>query len=533
VTPARAHLESIVDSLRRKQVVAIATTAFVEMVLVGAVIYALLRIGLPNILLTKPRRLVLAAALLLVFFAALLVEQARQARSALYLAKQIDTDNELDDHLVSALSFADPPSNGYEQMCVNTLIVRLQQMRLRIPEVRLERLWLLLPALVVAGATTAVEYTRRQRPEDDGALKIVLPPSVADALPLISDAEASARKLDPELVRRSNEMHNMISELVQRSASKESVLRDLSTAREAFGKYQADNPNVIDAAMQLGDPSTQRAQKLLGAVRSGKAASITTALQEIADAISGKKPPPLSDDERREVAAILDALAQATHAAQLAKGMRDAATSLRRDTGAEAAASLDKLKAPLAEEMDRATAIRQLESQIRVALAETGRKAEIAAYQLKKLDLKQQPSGAAPTTDGGALALGGTAGGINSPDDPNDVGGTGGTAAGGAGAGSASEPETGGGTPETPTTDVDVRAAGVWTAAPVRQLVQAGASNDKGAQAGARAILNIQQRQLEGEIRREEIPAEYAAPIRRYFSNLQRAWEQNKWTPNK
>jgi hypothetical protein len=145
MTAARARLESVVDALRRKQLLSITITAFIELMLAGACVYALFRLGLPNVHLSKPRRVILLVGLVLVFAAALLVEQARQGRSTLFLAKRIDDANQLGDHFVSALSFEDPTTLGFEQACVNALILRLQAVQVRIPEVRLERLWLLAP----------------------------------------------------------------------------------------------------------------------------------------------------------------------------------------------------------------------------------------------------------------------------------------------------------------------------------------------------------------------------------------------------
>ena len=161
MTPAQARLESIVDALRRKQLLAVAITALVEALFFAACIYALMRLGLPNIALSRPRRIVLAVGVLLIFVAALLLEHARQSRSSLYLAKRIDLANALDDHLVSALSFAGPTPGGFEQACINSLVLRLQSVRVHIPEVRPQRVWLILPALLIAGATGGVDYRRR------------------------------------------------------------------------------------------------------------------------------------------------------------------------------------------------------------------------------------------------------------------------------------------------------------------------------------------------------------------------------------
>ena len=44
--------------------------------------------------------------------------------------------------------------------------------------------------------------------------------------------------------------------------------------------------------------------------------------------------------------------------------------------------------------------------------------------------------------------------------------------------------------------------------------------------------LATERQTLEREVRREEVPAEYAQSIRRYFYNIQQDWEQ-KWKSTK
>ncbi len=66
-------------------------------------------------------------------------------------------------------------------MCIDTLVLKLQTTRVRVPEARLERLWLIIPALIIGIATGALEYKRRARPEDDGALKITVARSTCAA----------------------------------------------------------------------------------------------------------------------------------------------------------------------------------------------------------------------------------------------------------------------------------------------------------------------------------------------------------------
>jgi hypothetical protein len=531
MTAARARLESVVDALRRKQLLSITMTAFIEVVLAGALVYALLRLGLPNVHLSKPRRVILLVGLMLVFAAALLIEQARQGRSALYLAKRIDDANQLGDHFVSALSFEDPTTLGFEQACVNSLILRLQATQIRIPDVRLERLWLLVPAFLIAAGTGVVEYRRRQRPDDDGSLKIMLPGDLRNNVKAMEDVGARrGAQVDPALTKRMNDTRDMLEKLVDRSSSKETVLRDISMARDALRDYDSKNPSLIDAALQLGDPNTQRAQMLLNAVRSGDKNTLDAALRVISDALSGKSPPPLSEEERSELAGILDSLAQASHNSELGAQLTDAARSVRDGkTGPEAARPIDNIKGNFTETLSRDLARKQLENSIRSALAAADRQAELAGR-------KAQAAAGLPSPgergDGGAFSLGAQGPRASSPDDedPADPGDQD-SAGGGSGAGSAASVQLHTGRPELPSTGRDTRVTSPWVGAPVRQLVAAGTANDASG-TSARQFLADQKKQVESEVRREEIPAEYAQSIRRYFSFVQLALEQ-KWKPSK
>jgi len=539
MTPARAQLEGVVGAMRRKQLLAVAITALVEMLLVAAAVYALVRLGLPNLVLSKPRRLVLAFGLLLVFVAALLLEQARQSRSMLYLAKRIDSENQLDDHLVSALSFVDPVILPFERACVDALIVRLQHQQLRIPEVRLERVWLLVPALLIAGATGLVEYRRRTRPQDDGSFKVTLPADLRERAERINQvAIAAADKVDPVLAKQAQETRKMIDQLIDRTATKESVIKELSAARATLAQYERDNPSLVDAAMQLGDPSTQRANQLLGAIKTGQPSAVNEALKTLVDAMSGNQPPPLSDTEREEVREILEKMAGATKQAPLAEKLNEAASSMRdKATTPEAARPLEAARQPLVEALTREAAARQLSQSMKNALAEAGRQTELQARKAKAEGV-QVPGGA--PSDGGAAVAGvgsmglqpGAPGGSDDSNEDATGDSTGNVATKGGGAGTDRDTNLGGGSPEKPDTGRDEHISSPWVGAAVKQLVAAGSSSDQGAQSAARALLSAEQRALEREVRREEIPAEYAQSIRRYFFNLQRDWEQ-KWKPSK
>jgi hypothetical protein len=66
-----------------------------------------------------------------------------------------------------------------------------------------------------------------------------------------------------------------------------------------------------------------------------------------------------------------------------------------------------------------------------------------------------------------------------------------------------------------------VQLFGQWHTAPAARLAQA-ARSDEGARSAYRAILGEERRRYEAAIEREEIPAEYAEPISRYFTLLTR-----------
>ena len=537
MTAARAQLEAIVDDLRRRQVLAVTVTAFVEAALAGACVYAGLRLGLPNLHLSKPRRVVVLVGIVLVFLAALFIEQARQGRSTLFLAKRIDDANRLEDHLVSALSFEDPTTLPFERACIDALILRLQALRLHIPDVHLERVWLLVPALLIATGTGVIDWRRKHRPDDDGSVKILLPSELGKRATTMEAVAAQQGQVDPGLQKRINETRQLLDKLIAHSATKETVLRDISAARDSLRDYDAQNPSLVDAALQLGDPSTQRAQQFLNAVRSRQPGAVNEALRTLAEALSGKRPPPLTEEERAEIAGILDALAHAEQNVSASAEMADAAKAIREiQPGQKAAQAVEALAKPLDEALSRDEARRALEGSIRSALAEASRQAEIAGRRAMG---GEHVTPLAGTGDLGTAGAGGlTAVNGPRPGNPEDED-TGDSASGdddapegSSSAGSASAPLLNTGSPERPSTGRDTRVSSPWVGAPVRQLVAAGASNDASAQAATRQILTAQRRQLEREVRREEIPAEYAQSIRRYFANVQTALEQ-KWKPSK
>ena len=105
--------------------------------------------------------------------------------------KRLDDTNQLDDHLVSAITFLGPSPSGFQQACINALMLRLQNMQLAMPPVRLLGLWLLLPAVLIAAATAGFDYRRRERPIDDGSLTISLPSALRDRINKIAEAETA------------------------------------------------------------------------------------------------------------------------------------------------------------------------------------------------------------------------------------------------------------------------------------------------------------------------------------------------------
>ena len=282
--------------------------------------------------------------------------------------------------------------------------------------------------------------------------------------------------------------------------------------------------------MQLGDPATQRAGQLLSALRSGQGTAVNEALKSLIDALSGRQPPPLNDEERAEVASILKQIAQATHDKGLSAQLDKAGDAVQNQpTGPDAARPLEELRNPLVARVERERAEKMLISTIRAALADVARKAE-----MQTRPMLVPSAGADPTTsdDGGTSAMGQR---LASPDDeepPSAADDPEARGQGGNGAGTATASQLGGGTAEKPNTGRDERVTAPWVGAAVSQLVSAGSSGDEKARDAGRELLGAQQRALEQDVRREEIPAEYAQAIRRYFFNVQKDWER-QWKSTK
>ncbi len=524
MTPARAELESIVGSLRRKQMLAVMVAALVEMMLAAAVLYAVMRIALPNLALSPSRRLVLVLGLVLVFVAALMLEQARQARSFLYLAKRIDADNDLGDHLVSALSFDDPTAAPFEQACINSLILRLRQQHLRIPDVRLERVWLLIPAVLVAAATGAVEYRRRHRPVDDGGYQVTLPASMRDRLNSITEVTTSnISKADPEMLRQAQDAKRVLSEFIERTASKQDIIGKISQMRDGLATYDQNNPSLTNAAMQLGNPSTQRASELVTAMRTGDGSAVGKALLDILKSMTGEQQPPLSAEERAEIGAVMDELAKISRNQSLSAQLNAAGAAVRNEpTGPHAGQAVAAVREPLMAQFDKEKANSQLRKQI-LSMIKSAR--ESTERSVPKL---QPPAVGVASSDGGTTTAGTTPGKNEQGDSEQpmvsdeETQGTGGN-----GAGSAIATNNGGGKPESPDTVTrEERVSSPWVNASATQIVTASAGSDDKARNEVRQMLGTQERSVEREVRREQIPAEYAQAVRSYFFNVQRNLEK-------
>ena len=532
MTPVRAQLESIVDGQRRKQLLATMIAAVIEALLFAAVVFAIFRIGLPNLVLSRPRRLALVLLVLIAFVLAFLFEQRRQARSMLFWAKRIDDANQLGDHLVSALAFPDPAQTGFEQACINALVVRLSTTQIRLLDVRLERLWILAPAVLLAVATGALDYQRRKRPQDDGHAVVMISPEFATRWgKSLDDMSAATTKADPRLVEAAREAKKLLGDLQGQSVSKESVIARTSAETQQLDAYERENPSVIQAALQIGDPSTQRARAFLNGVQSGQGQAAASALADIEKALSGQVPPPLSPEERDELKGVLKELAQATGNKQLAQQLEQAADTIadpRQDKAT--AAAIARVQPTLAAQVAAEHDAQKLISQVRTMLAAVQRDVTKQTRNFVVGDVPRPPAG-------GGRADGGAGVGTNGPEEstpghPGSEPDSEPTAGGSPAPGNATDPTYKGGSPESPATKGDERVGSPWVGAPVRQLVAAASAADKGAQNAYREQLQTTRRIAETEVQREQIPAEYAGAIRTYFSNLQQDWDQ-QWKPSK
>ncbi|MEO6951010.1 MAG: hypothetical protein ABI321_04280 [Polyangia bacterium] len=530
----RAHLESIVEGQRRKQLLATVIAAIAEALLFGALVFAVFRLGMPNLVLSKPRRLALVALVLIAFALAFLVEQRRQARSTLYWAKLIDDTNQLGDHLVSALAFADPAETGFEQACVNSLVGRLSHMQLRLPDVRIERLWLIAPAILLACATAGIDYQRRKRPQDDGHQVVVLSTDFTQRWEKsLDDASGSATKADARLVDAAREAKKLLGDLGGQSVSKESIVARTSAETAALDEFERDNPSIIQAALQIGNPSTQRARAFVNGVQSGQTAAVNDALENIEKALSGQSPPALSPEERDELKGAMKELARATGNHALAEALDQVGDTITDQTqDAATAKAVGALRPVMSNQVAAEVDAKKLIQQVRQMIAATNRSVNLQTKQFVASTTPRQPGseGSADAGPAGVAQKGEPGGEVTPGSGVDDAPGE--KPSGGPSAGSATDPNFRNGSPEAPANSGDERVSSPWVGAPVRQLVAAASASDKGAQNAYREQLAATRRVAENEVQREQIPAEYAGAIRTYFFNLQQDWDQ-KWKPSK